>query len=294
MPSAKKTLQQLLRKGELESAIGMYCDLSQQYGHADDHATAIQLSGSYRLLLRQEHDQVISGEDFRLEHNKINRAMLNMVKSVPDTWVISSQPTRMAPDDAPNTSSGGVFSKKWLLAAGLALLVGIGGWGAYQLFSPQKTTATTSPQVNQPTHAPTPHTAPDPAVTPAANPPETTTSPATQPSPNKPKTVLPRPTTTQPTTTEQTRQPTLIKSKETHFSLTTPDQRFRSFGKTVIRDDMERGMVGEKLAFRNVRTNKILPGRYTDAEDFSGGKAYVSEDGVNYFYIDKNGQRIQG
>jgi hypothetical protein len=55
---------------------------------------------------------------------------------------------------------------------------------------------------------------------------------------------------------------------------------------------MERGYKGKKLAFRNVRTKEILC-CYTDAADFSEGKAYVSKDGINYFYINKRGEKVE-
>jgi hypothetical protein len=70
------------------------------------------------------------------------------------------------------------------------------------------------------------------------------------------------------------------------------DEKFRSFAKMVIAEDMERGYVGDKLAFRNVRNKQIIC-CFSDAKDFSGGKAYVSEDGVSYFYIDKNGNKLK-
>ncbi len=55
---------------------------------------------------------------------------------------------------------------------------------------------------------------------------------------------------------------------------------------------MELGKVGSDMAFRNVRTGVILC-CYRDAEPFSGGKSYVSKDQVNYFYIDKKGNRVE-
>ncbi len=74
--------------------------------------------------------------------------------------------------------------------------------------------------------------------------------------------------------------------------MATPDNKFRSFSKMKIVDDMELGKVGSDMAFRNVRTGVILC-CYRDAEPFSGGKAYVSKDQVNYFYIDKKGNRVE-
>lgn len=70
------------------------------------------------------------------------------------------------------------------------------------------------------------------------------------------------------------------------------ESKFRSFGKSTIVEDMELGYVGQKLAFKNVRTLEILC-CYADAKVFKGGKAYVSEDGVKYFYIDKRGKVVK-
>lgn len=71
----------------------------------------------------------------------------------------------------------------------------------------------------------------------------------------------------------------------------TQQPKFRSFGKQVIADGMERGYVGDRFAFRNVRTNSILC-CYEEASDFSEGKALVKQDGAS-FYIDKNGNKVK-
>ncbi len=78
----------------------------------------------------------------------------------------------------------------------------------------------------------------------------------------------------------------------TTTTLATPDERFRSYGKTMIVNDMELGYMGSKKAFRNVRNKEILC-CFTDAEPFSSGKAWVTKDGVNYYYIDIKGNKVK-
>ena len=101
------------------------------------------------------------------------------------------------------------------------------------------------------------------------------------PKPSSTKKTAPKPEETAP-----------VQAKTPPQTLATPDNKFRSFGKSKIVDDMERGYMGQKFAFRNVRTLEILC-CYADAEDFSGGKAYVSKDGQTYLYIDKKGNVVK-
>lgn len=56
-------------------------------------------------------------------------------------------------------------------------------------------------------------------------------------------------------------------------------------------EGMTRGKKGRLFGFRNAATGQVL-GWYDDAADFSGGRAYVKQNG-RYFYIDKTGHCVE-
>ena len=77
-------------------------------------------------------------------------------------------------------------------------------------------------------------------------------------------------------------------------TLATPDPKFRSYAKPQVSEDMEKGFIleGNKVAYRNLRTKAILC-CFEDGEMFENGKARVSENGKEYYFIDKNGKKTQ-
>ena len=57
---------------------------------------------------------------------------------------------------------------------------------------------------------------------------------------------------------------------------------------------MEKGYIGStnRIAYKNLVTKAVFC-CYEDGEPFVNGKAKVSENGSDYFFIDKNGNKTQ-
>lgn len=273
MPNARTLLENLLAQGELEAAIRGYRLLCQQHADSAGSSAVAQLSARYHTLMAQQRDGTVSQENYLLERARINRAMLDAVGGLPAEWDdqplhtagFSVQPPATAHTAAPRKG----FLERWGLILGIvASLTTIAGITLRDVLFPKPP----EPKVQAPTTQPQQQSALN------------TEKPAEK---TLEKSPLAQPQERETTSPKFFNPPATLPSSATSDS----DTRFRSFAKTMFADGMERGKVGKKLAFRNLQTNEILC-CYADAEDFNGGRAYVSQDGVNYFYINKKGERV--
>lgn len=281
MQPARPLVENLLAKGKLEAAIEACLLLARHHQDQERGSTVAQHSARFHTLMTDYHAGTLNDDDYRPERARINRAMLDFAHALPADWTDEAlEKAGFSAQAYDKTSAPGQksFLEKWGLVLGIvASLAAILGVTLKDVLFPEKQKEVLEqPKENPPTSAEVKPQEPTttPAQKEAAG---TSQKPAFKTIPSK-----------QP---EKSSEP--VKStREPQPTLATPDEQFRSFSKTKIVDDMERGYLGRKLAFRNVRTKEILC-CYSDAEDFSGGKAYVSKDGVNYFYIDKKGNRAE-
>ncbi|MFN0034473.1 MAG: hypothetical protein ACKVUS_05350 [Saprospiraceae bacterium] len=281
MQNARTIIENLLTKGKLEAAIEGSLILCRHYGDQERSSTAAQHSARYHGLMADYHAGTLHDDGYRPERARINRAMLDLAHSIPADWtdeaLTQARFSASAYDKASATPRQKSFLEKWGLVLGLvASLMGILGITLREVIFPEKEIAPVQTADPKPDS-----TVPQQTEKPSVQEPKDAnqsvkTPPVSSPS-NKPG-KLPKPA----------RKPVDAPAS----TMETPDNTFRSFGKSVIRDDMERGKVGGKLAFRNVRTKQVLC-CYAGAEDFSGGKAYVSKDGVQYHYINNKGERVE-
>lgn len=280
MQNARHILENLLAKGKLEAAIEASLLLCRHYSDQERISTAAQHSARYHALMNDYNAGTLNDDDYRPERARINRAMLDLAHGIPADWTEEAL-TKVgfdakAYDHTPGASNQKSFLEKWGLILGIvASLMGILGWTLKDFLFPEKEQTTQTAEPKQPaSDAPAKQEPPqieNPKPASAAKTPAT--KPVTNPS-------------------NKTSTPTQEQPQNRPGSLATSDEVFRSFGNAKIVEDMERGYKGKKLAFRNVRTKEILC-CYTDAADFSEGKAYVSKDGINYFYINKRGEKVE-
>ncbi|MCC7245770.1 MAG: hypothetical protein IT269_08835 [Saprospiraceae bacterium] len=263
--------------------------LSNHYADVEHRDIFGNLAGRYHRLMRVHHAGAVSLDNYKLELSQINIAMRDLAQSLPPHWtneaLIEAKFNPDAWDETPPTVNNSSPSKTWMWVAGfLALtLVGLGIW---KLMTP------TPPASDKPIVQQSPSTATQGSDNQSVSIPPVTTT--TTPSRNEPtqRTVQKQPASTSPVNTKPAQTETQpVQTPSTSTTLATPDNKFRSFGKTVIVNDMELGMMGEKMAYRNVRTKQVLC-CFKDATHFSNGKAYVSRDGVKYFYINTQGQEV--
>lgn len=281
MQTARPFIENLLAKGKLEAAIEGSLILCRHYGDQERNGIAAQHSARYHALMNDYHAGTLNDDDYRPERARINRAMLDFAQEIPGDWTES--PLMQAGFSASAFDQAAMpgqksFFEKWGLVIGLvASLLIILGITLKGVIFPEKEKVATEQPVEMKPDIPEPSTKREPDI--KENPDPTAANKTVKPKPEiKPSTKVSAPAQ-QPSNTRPS-------------TLATPDERFRSFGKSIIADGMERGRVGNKQAFRNIQTNEILC-CYQDAEDFSGGKAYVSKDGVTYYYMDKKGNKVQ-
>jgi Effector-associated domain 11 len=306
---ARQVLEDLIAQGQLEQAIETYLSLSRQYGDEVRTNQGLHESGRYHALKEKNITGTISQADYQLEWNLINRSVLTQASKVPNTWKFPFEPLATPPLSVPSTTTNTPppaqksFLERWGLILGLvASLTTILGITLKDLIFPPKPEPQPAEINSQPIPSTT-NSVPVPTTTQEVKK-EPETNPTSQPKRNetpKPVATQPKtaPTTTKPspTTTDQhstspvtTNTPPNTTSAPPVNNNTKP--RFRSFSKLVIVEDMERGHDGNnRIMYRNVRTNEVLC-CYDDGENFSGGKARVSQNG-QYFYIDKKGNRVQ-
>ncbi|MBL7806573.1 MAG: hypothetical protein JNN28_02095 [Saprospiraceae bacterium] len=281
MSSARKYLEQLLAKGKLEAALEAGMILCQNYQDHEANALVVQQSGQFHNLMDDYHAGTISLDDFRPERARINLALLDWVHSIPETWTTQALEKAGFSEKNFKKDTSTANRKSWLLPAIIMLVLGTAA-GAIWYFQPSA----------QPLSNEEPQTPETKAVLPVQTPHDSLTQkPAktTQPTQKPTTQSKSQPKPQQDTKPVISSPPPKPQPSET---LATPDQKFRSFAKSAIYDDMELGYMGDKYAFRNVRTKEILC-CYAAAKGFSDGKAYVSPDGKNFYYINKKGEKVQ-
>ncbi len=306
MQQARTHLESLLADGKLDETIDVYTQLSRQYHDPERTEKGILENSRYNDLMAQHLHGTISQADYQLERARLNRSVLNLIKELPANWKFPYEPlpenetpppaasnTRPAPHAQPLPQKS--FLERWGLILGiLASLAGILGVTLKGFLFPKKeeTTTTANPPQKDSSSttevAPTPTTSTDPAASqskPTANP--------TRPTQQRPALPSQRPAPSGSKNAEPDR------SEPVHTSLppstlATPDRKFRSYAKPQVSEDMEKGFIleGNKVAYRNLRTKAILC-CFEDGEMFENGKAKVSENGKDYYYIDKNGKKTQ-
>jgi hypothetical protein len=280
MQKARSVIENLLTQGKLEAAIEGSMILCKAYLEDSLGDIAAQHSARYQMLMRDYNEGLLNEADYRPGLARINRAMLDLADAIPETW--SEEPliqagfsSKIYKEVKPAKNQGQWL--KWALLIGMAVIAAIFGGYYWSTGNPKKEVVAAS-EPSKPTEisipeqsSPVPENKPD-----SGNKPENR---STQPSKTLPKSA---------------KTPEILPkaSKSIPGTLATPDTRFRSFGKTVISDNMELGKVGESFAFRNVKTGEILC-CFADAKSFGSGKAYVSKDRINFYYIDKTGKKVE-
>lgn len=278
MQNARHLIEHLLAKGKLEAAIEACLMLCRHYGDRERSSAAAQHSARFHNLMNDYHAGTLNDDDYRPERARINRAMLELAHDLPLDW--TDEALRLAGFSAEAFDRGGsrpskMSGQKWGLVLGIIALVLVAGFMLKKAIAPTKE----RPIVSQPIEPQTSDSETDKSAEP------TPTKPESRPTvPGKtPNTA----TETQSTDGGSTQSRPILKTQPI---ITKLDGRFRSFANMQIKDGMERGYIDGKLAFRNVRTKEIIC-CFTKADDFSGGKAYVSKDGVNFYYMDKFGNK---
>jgi hypothetical protein len=278
MQNARQLLEHLLAKGKLEAAIEGSLILARHYSDQERSADAAQHSARYHTLMDDYQAGTLSDDDYRPERARINRAMLELVHEIPLEWTDEALQKadffQKSFDSGRPAQQKGFWQKRGLWLGILAIFVVVlGVTMKNKLFSDKNQTDQTQPAGTQTgkTEAP-------------ANAEPTQNSTQRESSPSSKIPAEPQ-AGNNPSTGSETR-------KIQPVSIPKVDQKFRSFAGQKIVENMERGYMDGKFAFRNVRNKEILC-CFSDAQDFSGGKAYVSKDGRNYFYIDKQGNVVQ-
>jgi hypothetical protein len=287
MSSARTYLEQLLAKGKLEAALEASMILCRHYQDQEGNAVVVQQSGQFHNLMDDYHAGTISLDDFRPERARINRAMLEWIHSIPANWTTEALNEGGFSEISFERELPIEKKRSWWIPVLILLILGTAiviwfistraqeSYIAIEKANPKTAAADSIPKTTT--------SIPEKPIT--SNRPVDT-------SPQKSKTqpqTLPKTTSSPPNTVPAKNEPT-PESKPAN-SPSVSDQKFRSFAKMAIYDDMELGYMGDKYAFKNVRTKEILC-CYTAAKGFSDGKAYVSLDGKNFFYINKKGDKV--
>lgn len=281
MQNARHLIEHLLAKGKLEAAIEGCLILCRHYGDRERSSATAQHSARYHTLMNDFRAGTLNDDDYRPERARINRAMLELAHDLPLEWTDEALGkagfSALAYDrgSALQSKSGG---QKWGIVLGVVAVVAVAGFALKNVISSAKN----QPLVSQP-------------VEPQANETENQKQVETTPKETSSRPVTPSKTPsttaeTKPTDGSSTQPRPILKNQP--INVPKVDGRFRSFANMQIKDDMERGYIDGKLAFRNVRTKEIIC-CFSNAEDFSGGKAYVSKDGVNYYFMDKSGRKVE-
>ena len=290
--NARSTLLQWLSKSELQRALDGLDLLCRHHADPQRSAEVALLSGRHHHLLEQQRDGTIHQADYLTERARISKAVMDVVQHLPADW--SAEPlAQVPPAPAPPaaTPPPKSFLEKWGLIIGIvAGIAGITGLTLKDVLFPKKTEpaatqqttgATQAPSTSQPAGQVPQKKAEQPADKQPKKSPQTSSS---SPSVSTP----PQTTVAKPSATTEAEKP---KSAPTQPTETAATGKFRSYAPTKIIEGMERGKVDGEHAYRNLMTNKILC-CYDDAEDFNGGKAWVSRRG-KYFYIDKSGKEVE-
>lgn len=270
MQNARIFLERLLIKGKLEAAIEASLILCRHYGDTQRMGAVAQHSARFHALMDEQTAGTLDEDDYRPERARINRDMFELIQDLPSNWTDEALAAEGFSADAfeqtfvPNQKSN--LGKNGIIIGLVVLLVALLGLVLKdKIFPPDG-----DPKIGQPEQ--TKPVKPETATSDSAD----KEAAAVETKPQSP--VQKRPSSPMPPQGDKEPMPS--------------DNKFRSFGKSKIIEDMELGYVGQKLAFRNVRTLEILC-CFADAKDFKGGKAYVSKDGVKYFYVDKQGNEVK-
>ena len=282
MQHARPIIEHLLTKGKLEAAIEGSLILCRHYADQERGSTVAQHSARYHTLMGDFHAGTINDDDYRPERARINRAMLEVAHAIPADWTDEALKQAGFSPQAYDKATGTQQQKGrgWWLALGVLGLLLVLGIGLREYIFPKKEPLQTQTEVPK---------------NPSDSPQQQTQQPAQEAPANTKPTIVKK--TDAKTRVQPQKQPSQLPPIQekppasTSTTLATSDERFRSYGKSMVANDMELGYMGSKKAFRNVRNKEILC-CYTDAEPFSGGKAWVSKDGVNYFYIDNKGKKV--
>ncbi len=260
MQNARPLIEHLLAKGKLEAAIEGSLILARHYGDQERSNISAQQSARYHTLLTDVNAGTLNDEDYRLERARINRAMLDLAQSMPVGWMDEALKqanfSAKAFDTVPAPHKKS-FLEKWGLVLGLvASLMGILGVTLKDVFFQKK----------------------EDKVAQTAEPETGSTIPKTteQQAVKETKTVRPLQKQNQASKGLKDKLPTRTTLAPRHVS---------QFCQVDL--DVERGK-GEKWPSKR-RTGNPCAGR----EDFSGGKAYVTEDMVQYYYIDTSGKKLK-
>ena len=278
MQNARQLLEHLLAKGKLEAAIEGSLIIARHYSDQERSADAAQHSARYHTLMDDYQAGTLSDDDYRPERARINRAMLELVHEIPLEWTDEALQKagffQKSFDSGRPAQQKSFWQKRGLWLGILAIfVVFLGVTMKNKLFSDKIYANQTQPSGAQAGNSDVPANA-----EPTQNATQRESSPSSR-IPAEPQ------VSDKPSTGSQTR-------KTEPLSIPKVDKKFRSFAAQKIVENMERGYMDGKFAFRNVRNKEILC-CFSDAQDFSGGKAYVSKDGRNYFYIDKEGNVVE-
>jgi hypothetical protein len=280
MSNARHFIEDLLTKGKLEAAIEGCLILVRHYGDQERGGMVAQHSARYHTLMTDYHAGTINDDDYRLERARINRAMLDLVHSIPADWtddsLIQAGFSARAFDKATGQQQKS-FLEKWGLVLGIvASLMGILGVTLREIIFQKK-----EDPVAQTAESKTGSNAPQPTEQTMVKEPQKTDAPGSK-------------TTATQTKVQSKKLPdaTIPSANSGASPQAIPDKVFRSFSRLVIADDMELGKIGAEMAFRNVKTKELLC-CFKDAESFMNGKAWVSKDGINYYYIDPRGNKVK-
>ncbi len=280
MQNARQFIEHLLTKGKLEAAIEGSLLLARHYADQERSSTVAQHSARYHTLMNDYHAGTLNDDDYRPERARINRAMLDLAHSIPMDW--TDEPLKQA-DFSANAFDKTIiqhqksFFEKWGLALGMvASIVVILGVTFREAIFPKKVDAAAQTAEPKPGSI-----VPQQKEKEAVKEPQNSGTPASK-----------TPATQSKVQPKQLPERTVKPANTETSTLATPDKVFRSFAKLIIADGMELGKIGNDMAFRNVRTKEVLC-CFKDAEKFMDGKAWVSKDGVNYYYIDLQGNKLK-
>ncbi|HLP94385.1 MAG TPA: hypothetical protein VK168_10140 [Saprospiraceae bacterium] len=283
MSTARIYLEQLLAKGKLEAALEAGMILCRHYQDTEANAIVVQQSGQFHNLMDDYHAGTISLDDFRPERARINLALLDWVHSIPETWTTEALDKAGFSEKSFEKDASAAPRKSWFLPIIIVLILGTAVGAVWFLRSGDQPATEAVNKTPETKAAPQVQSPPDSILRQSAKTTQPTQKPVAQ------SKSLPKP---QKNTSPVISSPTTEPKPQPAQNLATPDQKFRSFAKSAIYDDMELGYMGDKYAFRNVRTKEILC-CYAAAKGFSDGKAFVSTDGKSFFFINKKGEKIQ-
>lgn len=290
--NARSALLQWLSKSELQRTLEGLDLLCRHHADPQRGAEVALQSGRHHHLMEQQRDGTIVQADYLTERARISKAVMDLVQNLPADW--SAEPLAQVPPVPPPAAAvppQKSFLEKWGLIIGIvAGIAGITGLTLKDVLFPKKTDPATAQQPAGTGQMPGTAQPSEPL------PEKKTAQPADHQPQKPPQTSSSRPSVSTPTQTTLAKLPAATEAEKPKPAPTQPAEtaatgKFRSYAPTKIIEGMERGKVDGKHAFFNHATRQVLC-CYDDAEDFSGGKAWVSQRG-RYFHIDKAGKEVE-